>query len=88
MGCQTLVKNLTNDLIRDVIMKPSLFWVLDRITLVLALLYVITNMKLPTYEKCILLAIIGNIVVLKDIFNVLQDGFKRLGNHKGKVWEA
>lgn len=69
-------------------MKPFLFWILDRIILVLALLYVITDMKLPTYEKCIILAIIGNIVVLKNIKDVIQDGFKRLGDHKGKYGEA
>ena len=63
-------------------MKPFLFWVLDRLILILALLYVILDMTLPTYEKCILLAIIGNMVVLKNIKDVIQDGFKNLGDSK------
>ena len=63
-------------------MKPFLFWVLDRLILILALVYVILDMTLSTYEKCILLAIIGNMVVLKNIKDVIQDGFKNLGNSK------
>ena len=63
-------------------MKPFLFWVLDRIILILALVYVLLDMTLSTYEKCILLAIIGNMVVLKNIKDVIQDGFKSLGNSK------
>ena len=61
-------------------MKPFLFWVLDRLILILALVYVIVDMTLSTYEKCILLAVIGNMVVLKNIKDVLQDGFKSLGD--------
>ena len=63
-------------------MKPFLFWVLDRLILILALVYVLLDMTLSTYEKCILLAIIGNMVVLKNIKDVIQDGFKNLGNSK------
>ena len=63
-------------------MKPFLFWVLDRLILILALLYVIVDTTLSTYEKCILLAVIGNMVVLKNIKDVIQDGFKKLGDHK------
>lgn len=63
-------------------MKPFLFWVLDRLILILALLYVIVDMTLSTYEKCILLAIIGNMIVLKNIKDVIQDGFKKVDNHK------
>ena len=63
-------------------MKPFLFWALDRLILILALLYVIVDMTLSTYEKCILLAVIGNMVVLKNIKDAIQDGFKRLGDYK------
>ena len=63
-------------------MKPFLFWVLDRLILILALVYVLLDMTLSTYEKCILLAIIGNMVVLKNIKDVIQDGFKNLGYSK------
>lgn len=63
-------------------MKSSLFWVLDRLILILALVYVIVDMTLSTYEKCILLAVIGNMVVLKNIKDVIQDGFKHLGDYK------
>ena len=63
-------------------MKPFLFWVLDRLILILGLLYVIVDMTLSTYEKCILLAIIGNMIVLKNIKDVIQDGFKKVDNHK------
>lgn len=31
---------------------------------------------LTAYEKCILFAVIGNMVVLKSIKDVIQDGFK------------
>lgn len=57
-------------------MKPFLFWILDRIILILFLVYVLMDTTLTTYEKCILLAIIGNMVVLKSIKDVIQDGFK------------
>ena len=63
-------------------MKLSLFWVLDRLILILALLYVIVDTTLSTYEKCILLAVIGNMAVLKNIKDVIQDGFKSLGDYK------
>ena len=63
-------------------MKPFLFWVLDRLILILALLYVIVDMTLSTYEKCILLAVIGNMAVLQNIKDAIQDGFKNLGNSK------
>ena len=63
-------------------MKPFLFWVLDRLILILALVYVVVDMTLSTYEKCILLAVIGNMVVLKNIKDVIQDGFKSLGDYK------
>ena len=68
-------------------MKPFLFWVLDRLILILALLYVIVDTTLSTYEKCILLAVIGNMVVLKNIKDVIQDGFKGLNNsYSGKFF--
>ena len=57
-------------------MKPFLFWILDRVILILFLVYVLMDTTLTTYEKCILLAIIGNMVVLKSIKDVIQDGFK------------
>ena len=63
-------------------MKPFLFWVLDRLILILALVYVLVDMTLSTYEKCILLAVIGNMVVLKNIKDAIQDGFKSLGDYK------
>ena len=63
-------------------MKPFLFWVLDRLILILALVYVLVDTTLTTYEKCVLLAIIGNMVVLKNIKDVIQDGFKNLGYSK------
>ena len=63
-------------------MKPFLFWVLDRLILILSLVYVLLDMTLSTYEKCILLAIIGNMAVLKNIKDVIQDGFKNLGDSK------
>lgn len=63
-------------------MKPFLFWVLDRLILILALVYVLVDTTLSTYEKCVLLAIIGNMVVLKNIKDVIQDGFKNLGYSK------
>lgn len=63
-------------------MKPFLFWVLDRILLLLALLYVLVDMTLTNYEKCILLVVIGNMIVLKNIKDVIQDGFKNLVNNK------
>ena len=63
-------------------MKPFLFWVLDRHILILALVYVLVDTTLSTYEKCVLLAIIGNMVVLKNIKDVIQDGFKNLGYSK------
>ena len=64
-------------------MKPFLFWVLDRLILILALVYVLVDTTLSTYEKCVLLAIIGNMVVLKNIKDVIQDGFNNLGYSKG-----
>ena len=63
-------------------MKLSLFWVLDRLILILALLYVIVDTTLSTYEKCILLAVIGNMAVLQNIKDAIQDGFKNLGDYK------
>lgn len=68
-------------------MKPFLFWILDRIILILFLIYVLMDTTLTTYEKCILLAIIGNMVVLKSIKDVIQDGFKNLNNsYSSKVF--
>lgn len=69
-------------------MKPFLFWILDRILLLLALLYVLVDMTLTNYEKCILLAVIGNMIVLKNIKDVIQDGFKNLGNCKSSSEET
>jgi len=69
-------------------MKPFLFWILDRILLLLALLYVLVDMTLTNYEKCILLAVIGNMIVLKNIKDVIQDGFKNLGNCKSSNEET
>lgn len=63
-------------------MKPFLFWILDRILLILALLYVLVDMTLTNYEKLVLLAVIGNMIVLKNIKDVIQDGFKNLGSCK------
>ena len=45
-------------------------------------MYVLVDMTLSTYEKCILLAVIGNLVVLKNIKDAIQDGFKSLGDYK------
>lgn len=68
-------------------MKPFLFWILDRIILILFLVYVLMDTTLTAYEKCILLAIIGNMVVLKSIKDVIQDGFKNLNNsYSSKVF--
>ena len=61
-------------------MKAFLFWIADRLILILFLVYVLMDTTLTTYEKCILLAIIGNMVVLKNIKDVIQDGVK--GNNK------
>lgn len=69
-------------------MKPFLFWILDRILLLLALLYVLVDMTLTNYEKCILLAVIGNMIVLKNIKDVIQDGFKNLVNNKSSSEES
>ena len=69
-------------------MKPFLFWLLDRILLILALLYVIFDTTLSNYDKYVLLAVIGNMVVLKNIKDVIQDGFEKLGDHKSKVEET
>ena len=69
-------------------MKPFLFWVLDRILLILTLLFVLVDMTLTNYEKFILLAVIGNMVVLKNIKDVIQDGFKNLGNCKSSNEET
>ena len=63
-------------------MRSFLFWIADRLILILFLVYVLMDTTLTTYEKCILLAIIGNMVVLKNIKDVIQDGFKNLGNSK------
>lgn len=57
-------------------MKSFLFWILDRVILILFLIYVLMDTTLTAYEKCILLAIIGNMVVLKNIKDVIQEGFK------------
>lgn len=57
-------------------MKSFLFWISDRLILILFLVYVLMDTTLTTYEKCILLAVIGNMVVLKNIKDVIQDGFK------------
>lgn len=57
-------------------MKSFLFWISDRLILILALVYVLMDTTLTTYEKCILFAVIGNMVVLKNIKDVIQDGFK------------
>lgn len=57
-------------------MKSFLFWILDRLILILFLVYVLMDTTLTAYEKCILLAVIGNMVVLKNIKDVIQDGFK------------
>lgn len=59
-------------------MKSFLFWILDRLILILFLVYVLMDTTLTAYEKCILLAVIGNMVVLKNIKDVIQDGFKNL----------
>ena len=45
-------------------------------------MYVLVDTTLSTYEKCILLAVIGNMVVLKNIKDVIQEGFKNLGDYK------
>ena len=63
-------------------MKPFLFWVLDRLILILALLYVIVDTTLSTYEKCILLAVIGNMVVLKNIKDGLRSNSKIANKYK------
>lgn len=57
-------------------MKSFLFWILDRLILILFLVYVLMDTTLTTYEKCILLAVIGNMVVLKNIKDVIQDGLR------------
>lgn len=57
-------------------MKSFLFWISDRLILILALVYVLMDTTLTTYEKCILFAVIGNMAVLKNIKDVIQDGFK------------
>ena len=57
-------------------MKPFLFWILDRIALIIFLVYVLMDTTLTAYEKCILLAVIGNMVVLKNLKDVIQEGFK------------
>ena len=66
-------------------MKPILFWISDRLILILFLVYVLLDTTLTAYEKCILFAVIGNMVVLKNIKDVIQDGFKGLGNSKNIV---
>ena len=63
-------------------MKPFLFWISDRLILILFLVYVLIDTTLTAYEKCILFAVIGNMVVLENIKDVIQDGFKGLGNFK------
>ena len=68
-------------------MKSFLFWILDRLILILFLVYVLMDTTLTAYEKCILLAVIGNMVVLKNIKDVIQDGFKSLNNsYSSKVF--
>ena len=62
-------------------MRSFLFWIADRLILILFLVYVLMDTTLTTYEKCILLAIIGNMVVLKNIKDVIQDGGVK-GNNK------
>lgn len=57
-------------------MKSFLFWISDRLILILFLVYVLMDTTLTTYEKCILLAVIGNMVVLKNLKDVIQEGFK------------
>ena len=57
-------------------MRSFLFWIADRLILILFLVYVLMDTTLTTYEKCILLAVIGNMVVLKNIKDVIQDGVK------------
>ncbi len=57
-------------------MKSFLFWISDRLILILFLVYVLMDTTLTAYEKCILFAVIGNMVVLKSIKDVIQDGFK------------
>lgn len=69
-------------------MKPFLFWILDRILLILALLFVLVDMTLTNYEKFILLAVIGNMIVLKNIKDVIQDGFKNLVGDKSSDEET
>ena len=42
---------------------------------------------LTAYEKCVLLAVVGNMVVLKNIKDAIQDGFKNLNNsYSSKVF--
>lgn len=68
-------------------MKPFSFWILDRIALILFLVYVLMDTTLTAYEKCILLAVVGNMVVLKNIKDAIQDGFKNLNNsYSSKVF--
>lgn len=57
-------------------MKSFLFWILDRLILILFLVYVLMDTTLTAYEKCILLAVIGNMVVLKNIKDVIQEGLR------------
>lgn len=57
-------------------MKSFLFWISDRLILILFLVYVLMDTTLTAYEKCILFAVIGNMVVLKSIKDVIHDGFK------------
>lgn len=57
-------------------MKSFLFWISDRLILILFLVYVLMDTTLTAYEKCILLAVIGNMVVLKNLKDVIQEGFK------------
>ena len=68
-------------------MKPFSFWILDRIALILFLVYVLMDTTLTAYEKCVLLAVVGNMVVLKNIKDAIQDGFKNLNNsYSSKVF--
>lgn len=69
-------------------MRSFLFWIADRLILILFLVYVLMDTTLTTYEKCILLAVIGNMVVLKNIKDVIQDRFKNLGNCKSSNEET
>ena len=57
-------------------MKDIGFWILNKILLVICLISVLFNTEFSSFEKCILVLILGVILALENIKDEIKRGLK------------